>query len=203
LLKRDEGRGEFGNGKNGSDDKIREMLNGNEISDADLEKVAKGKKGPKIHVVLEASKKEDPGDLTQELNQMGAELPEKKKESGAAFPWWAILLIVLLVLAILAAIIVLAVYMKKKRQKEPPKKKKIKGAVANIQAKRGPHEYKALSAGYIDEIANMGEQEEADNPTKGTHSDFPTLKEAKKEAKKMAKINKSSKRKEIGRKASE
>ena len=49
----------------------------------------------------------------------------------------------------------------------------------------------------------MGEQEEADNPTKGTHSDFPTLKEAKKEAKKMAKINKSSKRKEIGRKASE
>ena len=82
MPKRDEGRGKFGNGKNGSDHKIREMLNGNEISDADLEKVAKGKKGPKIHVVLEASKKEDPGDLTQELNQMGAELPEKKKESG-------------------------------------------------------------------------------------------------------------------------
>ena len=58
---------------------IRQELDGNEISDADLKAVKMGKNGPKVHVKLEASKKEDPGDLTQELNQMGAELPVEKE----------------------------------------------------------------------------------------------------------------------------
>jgi len=173
---------------------IRQKLSGNEISEADLKAAEKGKTGPKIHVKLEAQKKIEPGELAEELNKLGAELPEKKTETKAAFPWWAILLIVLLILAILAAIVALTIYMRKKRQQDP-KKKKLKGATANIQAKRDPQEYKCLSAGYIDEIAMMGEEEEADNQLKGIHSsDFPTLKEAKKRAKK----NKSSVQEAIG-----
>jgi len=135
--------------------------------------------------------------------------PESASNAGklcqAAFPWWAILLIVLLILAILAAIVGLTIYMRRNREKNPKNEyenenknlseNEIIGATGNIRSKRDPQEWNFFSAGYIDEIATMREEEEAENQSKGIHSSsFPTLKEAKKRAKK----NKSTMKEAIG-----
>lgn len=113
------------------------------------------------------------------------------------------MLIVLLILAIIAAIVGLIIYMRRDRQKNPKieyenenkNENVIIGATANIRAKRDPQSEYSLSAGYIDEIATMREEEEAENQSKGIHSSsFPTLKEAKIRAKK----NKSTMKEAIG-----
>jgi len=163
----------------------------NEITAEDLESV-KGKSHakPQVHVKLEASKKEKPGDLVEELQKEGAKIKKKDKAKSVAFPWWAFLLIVLLIVGILCAIVAIALISRRRRRSEEPGDRnkhstKKGGTTMLIRRQRDPREFKCLSAGYIDEIASMKEdEEETENKLKGTQSThFPTLKEAKKMAK--------------------
>lgn len=206
ALKEDSRGGEFHDsdsgsgvtkGDGGGGEAAKTKRQDNEITAEDLESV-KGKSHakPQVHVKLEASKKEQPGDLVEELQKEGAKIRKKDKAKSVAFPWWAFLLIVLLIVGILCAIVAIVVISRRRRRSDEPgdrnkQRAKKGGTTMLIRRQRDPREFKCLSAGYIDEIASMKEdEEETENKLKGTQSThFPTLKEAKKMAK-MAKKSK-------------